>query len=623
MNEGTQTGGAHSVWTGIAAGALIGVAEAWIQTTAQPGWGLQAFGVAVLTDGALGGLAGALWQRVRHSGPGRTTALALSAAAAVALGAGFAFAPSAPPFAAEQGDDASPVDVVWIAVNGLRSDALDRPELAPNLAALTHESLWWPRAWSPSASPDLALASAVTGRLPDGHGAVAGAPLPDDVPTIAEAIARWKIPTRAVLQSDASFGRGFGEVVRPRPARVLGFAPPTAGLLFWRAVDALVGPKGPERAIGDEATILSAVTGWAAASEPLGFVFIELNGTAAPLVDAAGQPGDPDEVYGALLAQTDAQIGDLLAALKGRKAAVFVSGTVGRALHDPPDADAAQALTPGETRVPWIARLTDGPRDARIATQVSTAAIGPSIIALMDASENEVWDGEPQLRKATRAGMLVGSIRCGATPTPGCLPELPPLTLPWPDLTEEAPYQRPETPPTPAPAPLTTPGVTPEQAAAAMPPPPERAPEPKPERPVLGVAPGTQLILDPNQHNPCDMLTSTFGRDAVFAVRTEAEGGAYLVVREGGYALHLPGAATPTASSEWRLFDLKHDPEELGRTVARDALTCGDVLAKDRAEQMITRLASLLDASQKGHDRDLPTGGRPRRNNDMPDPTRP
>jgi hypothetical protein len=558
-------------------GCGLGLIEAAIHTQAEPGWSGAVWLVGALTDGAIGAGLGALWAGRRARPAPAGAGLAAAIAAALTLGAGAAgssFGPLGVSQSAAQPEAVPPLDVLWILVSGVPATALDTPEVAPQMAELRAHSLWWARTWAPSEDPSVALASVLTGREPPGHGAAPGGALPTDVPTIAEAAARSKLPTRAVLQADPSFTRGFVETIRPAPPRVLGLDPASARVLLWRAVDALVGPKGVTRFAARPSDVLDAVRPWLEADGPLGLTVVHLPGPSAPI--PADDP-DPVATWRAQVAETDAAVVALLQLLtstgRADRTAVVLTGVTGHAVEPPPSSDAADTLRPAALWVPWMVRLPSGPEDARVLHQLGTWEAGPSLLTLLDALPTETWDGTPQIRRG--ASMVQ---REGAGPRRA-------LSTPFPQMTEA------------------------EAAAAAAPPRTPMAVPPAGEessRPPGAPAPGQPIVLDPNKVDVCDVFVPDFGAATLVARRDPAEGEPAWVVRAGGYALHLEGADLPSATTPWRMFDLKHDPDELGRPVSREAITCGGTVAADRAQAMITALQAAVERSASGKGRALP-----------------
>jgi hypothetical protein len=128
---------------------------------------------------------------------------------------------------------------------------------------------------------------------------------------------------------------------------------------------------------------------------------------------------------------------------------------------------------------------------------------------------------------------------------------------------------------------------------------------PKPTAPDAEPEPTTaRPVVTPERSTPsmsiCDVFGPDLGRAVALArhLASSPEDAPGWVVRTEGYALHLDGDEL-SPDAPWRLYDGLADPSEQGRPVARDALTCGDVTATDRAARMIEAARAAWQASSQ------------------------
>jgi hypothetical protein len=577
---------------GLAIGTLVGLGEAALY--AEPAWGGAVWLVGALVDGAIGALAGGLW--ARRGGTTRVSPT-IPLLATLAVDAGLAVNLTREPTIEPPADVRSEhPDILWIVLTGLHDAALDEGA-TPRLHQLAAEGVRYRRAWAPSTAPEVALASLLTGRTPGGHGVSPGGDLPEGVPTIAEAARLEGLATRAVLSADPSFARGFSEVVHPRPPRLAGLDPASAKILLVRALDLVLGPKGPAREVAPAGEAAAAALGWLA-EDTHQLVLVHL--TALPGAEA----------------EVDAAVGEVLDALKaaGRldRTLVAVSGAQGSPRAPAPTSDAAAELRPEALHVPLILRLPGGKHaGSTVRRQIGTHDVGPSLLGTLDHVEAPPWEGVPQL------GRIPQLLALDAHAPEAALA----LSAPWPEPVVET-QPPPPPPPPPTEPPLGTdgkPDTTPRKRTAD-PMGPGGVGEGWEPVPGAGGPPAPEKA----GANVCDVMVPGFGDEAQLAVQTDAEGGWYYALRMKGYALHTWGSQRPSAADPWRLYDLKHDPQELGRPLAREALTCDGRPAAELAADLLQKIPPLLDAAAQVSGRTLsakanaPRAGRA----SMPDPTR-
>ncbi len=214
--------------------------------------------------------------------------------------------------------------VVWITVDTLRADHLGflghEQAHTPNLDALAARGRVFPNATTPLPRTTQALATALTGRLPEAHGSLeVGDPI-GDVPTLAQALhdRGWHTIGRSAMQvagPEQHLDRGFDAFAVHHDA--------PAAHMVEHALDALRGaPPGPRFLwlhladphfpyLPDGATGPCAELGTRAASGQARRVdwFANMEGRSAALLD------DCTALYDAEIAQVDAALGPLLDAL--------------------------------------------------------------------------------------------------------------------------------------------------------------------------------------------------------------------------------------------------------------------------------------------------------------------
>ncbi len=123
-----------------------------------------------------------------------------------------------------QKQDAKLPDVIFITIDTLRRDHIsaysqDSPIHTPAIDMLVADSICFEQAWSPISVTAPAFCTVMTGLNPEGHGVVmnlfrGGRPLPDNIPTLAEALQAQDYTTAAfvssfILRRELNLDRGF------------------------------------------------------------------------------------------------------------------------------------------------------------------------------------------------------------------------------------------------------------------------------------------------------------------------------------------------------------------------------------------------------------------------------
>jgi hypothetical protein len=600
-------------------GSLVGLIEALFAWTAEPAWGSAVLGWGVALDGLVGAAIAGLAHAARPSrsiaaaSPGVARAVWITGALLTvgALAASTSRPPAGPgqPFALAP---ARAPDVVWIGIDGLRerdlpppSDPIDgalaygspdRPGLM-SLERLLASSVRFTQAWATSDDPGAALTAELLGRLPPATGAAPGLPLAADVVTAATHLSAEGVTTTAVLPARADLAAGFTTRALLTPRGWAGADPATSRLLLLRAASWLAGHPGPQpadpREVADAA--VDEIARWSPHPQTL-FLWL-----AAPHL---GPTDDPVAAHRAHLEAADAAVGAILDALdatpRGRAALLLVHGTTGAATEPPVSTDAADTLRPDLTHVAMLARLPTGRLGATSTAQLTRGDdIGASVVSWqVGAAVADLFDGQPRLARLGQPGSqrdpVASNLRLD--PPPDAAPPPPPPTPigPSPDAPKAKPP--PDAPPSATPPPPTDAGEGshrppvvqgPKPTAPDAEPKPVATPPPKPER-------GAQSM------SICDVLGPDLARGVVLARHEPSapdDEGAW-VIRTGGYALHLDGDEL-SADAPWRLYDGLADPSEQGRPVSRDALTCGDMPASDRAARMIEAARGVWQASSQ------------------------
>jgi hypothetical protein len=601
-------------------GSLVGLTEALFAWTADPAWGTAVLGWGAVLDGLVGALIAAGIHALR---PSRSIAAASSGVVRavwitsplVTLGA-LAAATSGPPAGPGQPFPMSAArvpDVVWIAIDGLRERDLPAPAgpidgalaygdddrtALPAIERLMASSVRFTQVWSTSDDPATALAAELTGRLPPATEARTGTRLHADTVTSATHLTAEGVETTAILPDRADLAAGFADRTLVTPRGLLGADPASSRLLLLRAAAWAFGAPGPQPSAPQVVAQAAAdhIAAWSTAPQTT-FVWL-----AAPDVDPAA---DPAEAHRAHLQAADAAVDQLLTALdatpRGRTALILLHGTAGAATAPAASSDAADTLRPDLTHVATLVRLPASRLAGTVTSQITRGDdLGASVVSWqVGAPTAELFDGQSRFARLGQPGSqrdpVPADLRLDPPPDAVPPPPPPPDVGPAPDAPKVKPP--PDAPPSATPPPPTDAGEgshTPPVVRGPKPTAPDAEPDPAPTRPPPAAPARSAPAM-----SICDALGPDLSRTVAVA-RHDPQGAEEAetawVIRHQGYALHLDGPDL-TLDGAWRLYDALVDPAEQGRPVARDALTCGDVTAADRAVRMVEAARTLWQAS--------------------------
>lgn len=384
-------------WWGLAAGALVGLAEAAV------GWGggevsPVSFFVGPLLDGAVGALAGAAVARLLGA-PGRGLAPRL-AGASLALGLALAGLLPGPATAlvGEQREGMRRRDVLWVLVEGVEAGVAYEAGLTA-LAPVQGRTVKLATVRSGEDQPDVALASLLTGRLPVGHGAGPyGAPA-EGVPTFVSVFERAGYATAVVSHAGVRGWEGADRLERLSARAVRGAG--LDGLALVRGVNALIGVSDEQR-VGVPAARVVEAASLALEQAPAEPLALAVHLRDPWMLDQAADddPAARAEARAAGWQRVDAAIGPLVAAwvrARGEDAMVFVTG-VGGAV--PRDSDPV-AWGPAR-QVPWwvVFPTSAGVAGVEVPELARTIDVLPSLGSVAgDSDMATVVDGEPLLQR--------------------------------------------------------------------------------------------------------------------------------------------------------------------------------------------------------------------------------
>lgn len=308
--------------------------------------------------------------------------------------------------------------VLWLTVDTLRADRLGfaghDAARTPNLDALAARGRVFPRATTPLPRTTPALATALTGRLPDHHGsAEVGDPIRDDVQTLAAHLTAqgWHTIGRSAMQvagPEQGLDRGFADfAVRHDAAAAdlvsetldaLRSAPAGQQRFVWLHLADPHFPYLPEGATGPCADLgRDAAEGKARRVD----WFADMGGRSAAVLE------DCSQLYDAEIAAVDAAVGPLLDALP--EALVVFSADHGEHLgeqgiffeHGP-------TVHPADLSIPLVVA---GPgieagRDDRLAQLQDLAPTTLAQLALppLDTDGVDLLGGEPRTIARARSG---------------------------------------------------------------------------------------------------------------------------------------------------------------------------------------------------------------------------
>lgn len=310
---------------------------------------------------------------------------------------------------------ARPPDVVLVVIDTLRADHLEAygyaHQTAPNLTRLAERGALYERVVAPSSWTKSSMASLFTGRNPLRHGVMRPrSVLPAELSTLAGAFEAAGYQTLGVntnpwLKREHGFARGFTqyESLISRDGFVDAEAVTSRALALWRDT-------------GDRPVFLYVhymdvhpPYSWRS-QPPRDPVVIEGRG---PLTDAQletlyrkrglDDPAAQQRVialYDAGIREADRALGALLAGLDGsdrkRPRVVAVTSDHGEAFREHGTTEHGRNVYPEVHRVPLVIVTDDGiTPGTRIATQVRSIDLPPTLLALAGAPAAQTFDGSP------------------------------------------------------------------------------------------------------------------------------------------------------------------------------------------------------------------------------------
>jgi hypothetical protein len=384
---------------GLAIGAAFGLAEAtflWVGGAAGSPWG---FFVGPVLDGLLGAV---LWMGWRRAGLGSSEGWwGRQAVALLCLGLVLAVVVPERGVSLTSTDRelASRRDLLWVIVEGVEAPIAYEGGGLTALLPLAPRTVRVEHVRAVADDPEVALATLLTGRAPEGHGLKPGGTLDPDVPGFGAVFERAGYATVAVSHEGVTALTGFDHVVRLSPLAFGGSSSMIGGLGLVRAFNALTGPPAAGR-IGAEAdqVVDAALRVLEQADQrPLALV-VHLRDPWAVEAQAPDDPQIRREARAEGLRRADAALGRLVRAWSsgfGDESMVVVSGVSGAV---PRSGDAVS--WGAEREVPlWVAYPASAGLGAGSSPDlIRTIDVVPSLSAVADESDlAAIFDGEGQL----------------------------------------------------------------------------------------------------------------------------------------------------------------------------------------------------------------------------------
>lgn len=310
-------------------------------------------------------------------------------------------------------------DVVVLAVDALRADALGVAGVTPHLDALAARSVRFEQAIAASSASLPAMASLLSSRRPTGHACVdADHPYTAETATLAQVLS-WHgvvtgfLPNGVEVTPASELQRGFDWAPYRPPVHPLGATESARHLVLvdvatriWRLATAR--PPHPDESFRPAEEMFELARLFIEANEAARYLLVvhllEPQGFGAAEVPARR----PEGAYAADVGRLDAAVGAFLGWLDARprsdRTVVVLVGTHGEALGERGGWGHGDTLYDEQIRVPLLVRLPGGTHAGRVVPwQVRAVDLAPTLVALQGALPDPGWEGEDLLGPAFQA----------------------------------------------------------------------------------------------------------------------------------------------------------------------------------------------------------------------------